>query len=209
MWFCVWDKTTMMSSAVMVLAYMLGSLSFAVLVSRALGLPDPRSHGSGNPGATNMLRTGRKSAAAATLFGDLAKGWLAVTLAAYARARYGLPDWVVYAAAVAALLGHMYPLFFGFKGGKGVATALGVLLALSPWLGLICALIWLMVFAVKRISSLAALTAALAAPIAGFYLLGNEAMAALSLLATFIFWRHRANITRLLAGEEGRFVKPK
>ncbi|MHB1677079.1 MAG: glycerol-3-phosphate 1-O-acyltransferase PlsY [Sulfuriferula sp.] len=200
----------MMSLVVTVLAYMLGSLSFAVLVSRAFGLPDPRSHGSGNPGATNMLRTGRKSAAALTLLGDLAKGWLAVSLAAYLRTRYGLPHWVVYVAAVAALLGHMYPLFFGFKGGKGVATALGVLLALSPWLGSICALIWLGVFAVKRISSLAALSAAAAAPIVGYYVLDSvAAAAALWVLAALIFWRHRANISRLLTGEEGRFAKPK
>lgn len=200
----------MMVLAVIIGAYMLGSLSFAVLVSRAFGLPDPRSHGSGNPGATNMLRTGRKAAAALTLAGDLAKGWIAVSLAAWVRMRYGLSGNVVYAAAVAALLGHIYPLFFGFKGGKGVATALGVLLALSPLLGAICAFVWLAVFAIRRISSLAALTAAAVAPIAGFYLLRNPAAAvALGLLAALIFWRHRANIARLLSGTEGGFAKSK
>ncbi len=200
----------MVSFAAIIGAYMLGSLSFAVLISRAFGLPDPRSHGSGNPGATNMLRTGRKAAAALTLAGDLAKGWVAVSLAAWMRTRYGLPDSVVYAAAVAALLGHIYPLFFGFKGGKGVATALGVLLALSPMLGAICAGIWLAVFTVRRISSLSALAAAAAAPIAGFYVLeSSTAAVALFLLAALIFWRHRANISRLLSGTEGGFVKPK
>ena len=200
----------MMFLAIIIGAYMLGSLSFAVLVSRAFGLPDPRSHGSGNPGATNMLRTGRKAPAALTLTGDLAKGWVAVSLAAWLRIRYGLSDSVVYAAAVAALLGHIYPLFFGFKGGKGVATALGVLLALSPLLGAICALVWLAVFALRRISSLAALAAAAAAPIAGFYLLKSAAAGvALFLLAALIFWRHRANIARLLSGTEGGFVKSK
>ena len=200
----------MIVAAVVILAYLLGSLSFAVLVSRVFGLPDPRSHGSGNPGATNMLRTGRKSAAALTLLGDMAKGWLAVWLAGYFMIRYGLPGWVIYAAAVAVLLGHIYPVFFGFKGGKGVATALGLLLAISPWLGLACASIWLTVFALTRVSSLAALTAAAAAPIVGFYLLGSVlAAVALGLLTGLIFWRHKANIVRLLSGEEGRFIKPK
>ncbi|MDR3390958.1 MAG: glycerol-3-phosphate 1-O-acyltransferase PlsY [Sulfuriferula sp.] len=198
----------MMAVAVVVLAYLLGSLSFAVLVSRAFGLPDPRSHGSGNPGATNMLRTGRKSAAVLTLLGDMAKGWLAVSLAGYLSARYQLPEWVIYAAAVAVFLGHLYPVFFGFKGGKGVATAVGVLFAISPWLGLVCLLTWIAVFAITRISSLAALIAAAVAPLFGYYLLGDVvALAALSVLTVLIFWRHRANIRRLLSGEEGRFVK--
>lgn len=200
----------MLSFAMLIGAYMLGSLSFAVLISRAFGLPDPRSHGSGNPGATNMLRTGRKAAAALTLAGDLAKGWVAVSLAAWVRLRYGMSVNVVYAAAVAVLLGHIYPLFFGFRGGKGVATALGALLALSPLLGAICAGVWLAVFAVRRISSLAALTAAAVAPVAGFYILGNvRAAAALCLLAAMIFWRHRSNIARLLSSTEGDFAKPK
>ena len=198
-----------MIAVAVIVAYLLGSLSFAVLVSRAFGLPDPRNHGSGNPGATNMLRTGRKSAAALTLLGDLAKGWLAVGLAIYLRTHYGLPEWTIYAAALAVMLGHMYPVFFGFRGGKGVATALGVLLAISPWLGLICAGIWLMIFALTRVSSLAALSAALASPFVGFNLLNSRlAAVALALLAGLIVWRHRANIARLLAGDERRINKP-
>ena len=195
---------------VLVLAYVLGSLSFAVLVSRAFGLPDPRTHGSGNPGATNMLRTGRKSAAVLTLLGDMAKGWLAAWLAGYLSVRYQLPGWVIYAAAVAVFLGHLYPVFFGFKGGKGVATAVGVLFALSPWLGLACVLTWVAIFALLRTSSLAALVAAAVAPVFGYYLLDDVvALAALSVLTVLIFWRHRANIKRLLSGEEGRFAKQK
>lgn len=200
----------MMAVALVVLAYLLGSLSFAVLVSRAFALPDPRSHGSGNPGATNMLRTGRKSAAVLTLLGDMAKGWLAVWLAAYVSVRFQLPGWVIYAAAVAVFLGHLYPLFFSFKGGKGVATAMGVLFAISPWLGLACLLSWVMVFVITRISSLAALVASAVAPLFGYYLLGDvRALLALLVIAGLIFWRHRANIKRLLAGEEGRFAKQK
>ena len=191
-----------------ILAYLLGSVSFAILVSRLFGLPDPRTHGSGNPGATNMLRTGRKSAAALTLLGDLVKGWLAVVLVRVMVEQGLSAPWSVDAAAVAVLLGHIYPVFFGFKGGKGVATALGVLLAISPWLGLSCAGVWLLVFVVTRVSSLSALTAALASPIfAWFWLRQPRAVFALVLLAALILWRHRANIRRLLAGEEGRFVK--
>ena len=157
----------MFISFFIVLAYLIGSLSFAVIVSRLFSLPDPRKHGSGNPGATNMLRTGRKSAAALTLIGDMAKGGLAVYLARYFGAQYGVEMVATYGAAVAVFLGHLYPVFFGFKGGKGVATALGVLLAISPWLGLATLASWLIVFALTRISSLAALTAATLAPILG------------------------------------------
>jgi len=190
-------------------AYLIGSLSFAVIVSRLFGLPDPRKHGSGNPGATNMLRTGRKSAAVLTLVGDMAKGWLAVYLARYFGAQYGIEIAATYGAAVAVFLGHLYPLFFGFKGGKGVATALGILLAISPWLGLAALASWIIVFAFTRISSLAALAAATLAPVLGSYLIGGALpVAALCLVSALIFWRHRANIRRLLAGEEGRFAKP-
>lgn len=199
----------MFISFFIVAAYLIGSLSFAVIVSRLFGLPDPRKHGSGNPGATNMLRTGRKSAAALTLIGDMAKGWLAVYLARYFGAQYGVEIAATYGAAVAVFLGHLYPVFFGFKGGKGVATALGVLLAISPWLGLATLASWLIVFALTRISSLAALTAATLAPILGSYLIGGALpVAALCIISALIFWRHRTNIRRLLAGEEGRFAKP-
>ncbi|NOT18010.1 MAG: glycerol-3-phosphate 1-O-acyltransferase PlsY [Sulfuriferula sp.] len=194
---------------VLILAYLLGSLSFAVLVSRALSLPDPRSHGSGNPGATNMLRTGRKSAAVLTLLGDMAKGVLAVWLAGYAVSHFALPVELVYGAALAVFLGHLYPIFFGFKGGKGVATALGVLFALSLWLGLACLLTWALVFVVTRISSLAALVATLVAPIFAYFMMDTAAVLALLVLTALIFWRHRANIARLLAGQEGGFKKPR
>ena len=190
-----------------VFAYLLGSLSFAVLVSRVFGLPDPRTHGSGNPGATNMLRTGRKLAALLTLIGDLAKGWLAVWLVALAVTHGWVQAWTPLAAAVAVLLGHMYPVFFGFRGGKGVATALGVLLAVSPVLGAACAAVWLLVFRLTRISSLAALIAATAAPLLGWWLRGPSQALALLALALLIIWRHRANIRRLLAGEEGGFAR--
>ena len=199
----------MFISFFIVVAYLIGSLSFAVIVSRLFGLPDPRKHGSGNPGATNMLRTGRKSAAALTLIGDMAKGGLAVYLARYFGAQYGMEMVATYGAAVAVFLGHLYPVFFSFKGGKGVATALGVLLAISPWLGLATLASWLIVFSLTRISSLAALTAATLAPILGAYLIGGALpVAALCIISALIFWRHRANIRRLLAGEEGRFAKP-
>lgn len=189
-------------------AYLLGSLSFAVIVSRAFSLPDPRSHGSGNPGATNMLRTGRKSAAALTLFGDLAKGWLAVYLARHFGAQYEVEALATYGAAVAVFLGHLYPVFFGFKGGKGVATALGILLAISPWLGLATLLTWLIVFGLTRTSSLAALSAAALAPVYAGYLIGGTLpIFALTLISLLIFWRHRGNIRRLLTGEEGRVAK--
>jgi len=145
-------------------AYLIGSLSFAVIVARVMGLPDPRSFGSGNPGATNVLRTGKKAAAALTLFGDAAKGWLAVWLAGIAGAHFGVQILAVHLAAIAVFLGHLFPIFFGFKGGKGVATALGVMLALDPWMGLAVFATWLAVFAVSRISSLSALVAALLAP---------------------------------------------
>lgn len=191
-----------------VLAYLIGSLSFAVIVSRALGLPNPRSHGSGNPGATNMLRTGRKSAAALTLIGDLLKGWLAVFLAHHFNMQSAMESIAIYGAAVAVFLGHLYPVFFGFKGGKGVATALGVLMAISPWLGGAILATWLIVFALTRTSSLAALTAAALTPLLGAYLIGGLLpLIALGIISALIFWRHRANIRRLLAGEEGRFAK--
>lgn len=188
------------------LAYLIGSLSFAVIISKVFGLPDPRSYGSGNPGATNVLRSGRKSAAALTLAGDVLKGVLAVLLAHWATVRWGLPGYAPALAGLAAFLGHLYPIFFGFKGGKGVATALGLLLALKLALGLACAATWLTMFAVTRVSSLSALVAAGLAPV---YLWGlggglTEVLAILG-VALLIFWRHRANIGRLLRGEESMF----
>jgi glycerol-3-phosphate acyltransferase PlsY len=189
-------------------AYLLGSLSFAVIVAKVMGLPDPRSFGSGNPGATNMLRTGKKTAAILTLIGDLAKGYLAVMLAHLIGEQYGMNPAAVYAASLGVFIGHLFPVFFGFKGGKGVATALGVLIALHPLLGLGCLATWLIVFGLSRISSLAALTAAVAAPVYAHWLLNDpNAIGVLIVLVALLFWRHRGNIKRLLAGEEGGFRK--
>lgn len=191
-------------------AYLIGSLSFAVIVSRVMGLADPRSYGSGNPGATNVLRSGAKKAAVATLLLDAAKGWLPVALVQHFGAAHGLGDGTLALVALAAFLGHLYPVFFAFKGGKGVATAAGVILALQPWLGLAVLLAWLAVAFVTRYSSLAALVAAVLAP--ALYLLGDgrlwpvsgPVLLALLAMGLLLIWRHRDNIRRLLAGTESR-----
>jgi len=186
-------------------AYLIGSLSFAVITSKLFGLPDPRTFGSRNPGATNVLRTGKKAAAALTLLGDSAKGWLAVFLAQCFAADYGLGDAAIAGVAIAVFLGHIYPVFFGFQGGKGVATALGILLALDLWLGLGVLATWLAAAAVWRISSLSALLAAVAAPLYAWLLLGpGVTTAAVLLLAILLLWRHKSNLQNLLAGREGR-----
>ena len=193
------------SLLVLASAYLLGSLSFAVIVSRVMGLPDPRSVGSGNPGATNMLRSGRKGAAFLTLAGDMAKGCAAVMLAGYAAHALELAPWVVEGAVLAVFLGHVFPVFFGFRGGKGVATALGALFAFDWRVGVVALVVWLAVFAATRISSLAALTAAALAPLGAAWLGADGHVPVLMLLALLIFWRHTSNIRRLLAGEEKRF----
>jgi len=186
-------------------AYLIGSLSFAVITSKLFGLPDPRTFGSKNPGATNVLRTGKKAAAALTLLGDSAKGWLAVFLAQRFAADYGLGDVAIAGVAIAVFLGHIYPVFFGFQGGKGVATALGILLALDLWLGLGVLATWIGAAAVWRISSLSALLAAVAAPLYAWMLLGpGVTSAAVLLLAVLLLWRHKSNLQNLLAGREGR-----
>lgn len=191
-------------------AYLVGSLSFAVIVAKLMGLPDPRSFGSGNPGATNMLRTGKKTAALLTLLGDLAKGWLAVWLAGMVGAQFGIQILATHLAALAVFLGHLFPVFFGFKGGKGVATALGILLALNPWLGLATLAVWASVFAMTRLSSLAALTASVSAPILGAYFTDSRVtILTLCILTALLIWRHRGNIKRLLSGEESGFKKAK
>ena len=193
------------SVCVVVLAYLLGSLSFAVIVSRAMGLSDPRTYGSGNPGATNVLRSGNRKAAIATLVLDALKGTVAVLLAALVAPRLGLDGGTVAAAGLAAFIGHLYPVFFRFQGGKGVATAAGVLLALNVWLGLLCLGTWLVVAVVTRYSSLAALVTAVLAPVFDVVIWGptlrTDAVAAMSLL---LVWRHRANIGKLLAGTESK-----
>ena len=189
-----------------IFAYLIGSLSFAVIVSRIFGLPDPRSYGSGNPGATNVLRTGKRAAAALTLIGDAGKGWLAVVLAQAMQQHFHLNPGVVAAAALVAFAGHLWPVFFRFQGGKGVATAAGILLAIHPWLGVGTVVTWVLIFVFFRFSSLAALIAALFAPFAYVLLFEVDLMAAAVIsIALLLIWRHRANIERLLAGTEGRF----
>ena len=188
-----------------VAAYLIGSLSFAVIVSKFYGLDDPRSYGSGNPGATNVLRSGRKKAAALTLLGDALKGLAAVLLARWLQSYFGLADEVVAAVAVAVLAGHMWPLFFGFKGGKGVATALGVLLALSWPVALLCAAVWLMMAFGLKISSLAALTATVISPLAAMFLVQQPSwQAAIAVIAALVLLRHRSNIQNLLSGKESK-----
>lgn len=190
-------------------AYLIGSLSFAVIVSRAFGLPDPHTYGSGNPGATNVLRTGRKVAALLTLIGDGAKGWLAVFLAMQLGPAWGLAQDSggagMAGVALAVFIGHLYPVFFGFRGGKGVATALGVLLAINPWLGLGTLGTWLVIALFFRISSLAAIIAAIFAPLYDLWLSGPRVMTiAVALISFLLAYRHKLNIQRLLSGEEGR-----
>lgn len=187
-----------------VVAYLFGSISSAVIVSRLMGLPDPRTEGSNNPGATNVLRLGSKTGAALTLAGDVAKGAVPVLLAL----AFGISDNALAATGLAALLGHLYPVFFAFRGGKGVATALGVFAALSPAITGILIVSWLITAAVFRISSLAALVAAAAAPLLTFWLDGRTALVVMAtIIAALLFWRHRANIARLLSGNESRIGK--
>lgn len=194
-----------MAIVVTLIAYLIGSISFAVVVSRAMGLPDPRTFGSGNPGATNMLRAGSKVAAALTLLGDSAKGWLAVFLTDTMFATAVPPIYKMSLVAVAVVFGHMYPLFHRFQGGKGVSTALGVLLALNGWLALGTVTTWIIIAVFFRISSLAALISALFAPFFCFLLYGvHPFTAAVGVIALLLIWRHKTNIRNLLAGTEGR-----
>jgi glycerol-3-phosphate acyltransferase PlsY len=191
------------AALIVVAAYLLGSVSFAVVVSRVFNLPDPRVYGSGNPGATNVLRTGNKAAALLTLVGDGVKGWLAVFLAGVAARDFGVPAWVVPAAALAVFIGHLYPMFHHFAGGKGVSTAAGIVYALHWPLGLALMVIWSAMAIGFRISSLAALTAAALMPLGGFYVFGNSLKAwTLVPIAALLFWRHRVNIRQLMEGKE-------
>ena len=191
-----------------VIAYLIGSLSFAVIVSRVAGLPDPHSYGSGNPGATNVLRSGSKKAAIFTLLGDTLKGVVAVLLAKFFAAQFGITAAGIALVAITVFLGHLWPLFFGFKGGKGVATAAGVLWALDWRIGLGLTLIWALVFAVTRVSSLAALIGSGCAPILAYFWVGIGPFFYASLvMAALLFWRHKENIARLVSGEEGSFKK--
>jgi acyl phosphate:glycerol-3-phosphate acyltransferase len=183
------------------LAYLMGSLSTAVMVSRVFGLPDPREEGSKNPGATNVLRLGGKKAAAITLAGDALKGLIPVLIAQ----ALATPPPMLAAVGLAAFLGHLYPVFFGFKGGKGVATALGVMSGFSGWLGLAVLATWILMALLFRFSSLAALTAASLSPVYVWYLLHSPVITGAALtMALLLVSRHRANIERLLKGEESR-----
>ena len=186
-----------------VLAYLLGSIPFAVVSSRIFGLADPRSYGSKNPGATNVLRSGNKVAAALTLLGDLAKGWLAVFAARAYGPAYGFNPDFIGLVALAVFFGHLYPVFLSFKGGKGVATAAGVLLALDPRLGVVTLVVWLSVAFVLRYSSLAALVAATAAPLVAFLLWGDDALVvAVGVMSMALIGKHWLNLQRLMAGKE-------
>jgi len=194
------------------LAYALGSISFAVVVSKAMGLPDPYTHGSKNPGATNVLRTGNKLAAVLTLLGDAAKGWVAVTIA---RLVLGDPasesnNMLLGLVTIAVFLGHLYPIFHGFKGGKGVATAAGILFAISWVLGLATLGTWLIVAFFMRYSSLAALSAATFAPLYFTFLFGVQPMSlAILVMSLLLIYRHRSNIRNLMNGTETRLAKRK
>jgi len=185
-------------------AYLIGSVSSAIIICRLMGLPDPREQGSGNPGATNVMRIGGKKAAGITLLGDLLKGLIPV----YGANLFGVPIELLAATGLAAFLGHLYPVFFGFKGGKGVATTIGVLLGYSWFLGLAFVATWLAIYKISKISSLSALIAAVLAPAYAWFILGSPTLVAASALMTAVLlWRHKSNIQRLLAGEEAA-IKP-
>ena len=197
------------------IAYLVGSLSFAVIVSRAMGLSDPRTYGSGNPGATNVLRSGSKPAAIVTLLLDAAKGWLPVMLVKWFGPAWDLSEGTQALAGLAAFLGHLYPVFFAFKGGKGVATAVGVLLAFEPLLALATMVTFAIIVFFSRYVSLASMVAAVFAP--AYYLIGDGVAwtasgaktLALIAMGLLLIWRHRENIQRLLAGTESKLGQKK
>ena len=191
----------MPSALWVVVAYLIGSVSFAVVVSKLFSLPDPHSYGSGNPGATNVLRTGNKLAAALTLMGDGAKGWFAVFLAK--QFAPSMDPWILAAVVLAVFLGHLFPIFHKFEGGKGVATAAGILLALDWRLAAAAFVVWLFFAVVVRISSVSSLAAAVVAPLAAFYFYGNHPLAWVFVpIALLLIWRHKGNIQKLLQGSE-------
>ena len=203
-------------AAAVLAAYLIGSLSFAVIVSRFMGLNDPRSYGSKNPGATNVLRSGNKLAAVATLLLDAIKGWLPMALVQWQGAAYGLGDGAMAAVGLAAFLGHLFPVFFSFKGGKGVATAAGVLFGVHWLLGLACMGTWALVAYVSRYSSLSALSCAMLAPL--YYVLGDRGLwyvdrsvlLMLVLMGALLIYRHKENISKLLQGKESKLgARPK
>jgi glycerol-3-phosphate acyltransferase PlsY len=209
------DPALLYSLAATGVAYLIGSVSFAVVVSRFMGLDDPRSYGSNNPGATNVLRSGNKLAAVLTLLLDAVKGWLPVWVVVHEGAAYGLGEGTVAMVALAAFMGHVWPVFFRFQGGKGVATAAGVLIGIQPFLGVATLATWLIVAYFSRYSSLAALASALFAP--AYYFLGhrvawymdNRVLLAVAVMSAVLIWRHQANIGKLMRGEESRIGNKK
>jgi glycerol-3-phosphate acyltransferase PlsY len=196
---------TISEITLIIAAYLLGSVSAAIIVCRLMGLPDPRTQGSGNPGATNVLRVGGKKAAAVTLFGDMLKGLVPVLIA---QLLY-VSELALALTGIAAFLGHLYPVFFGFKGGKGVATMLGVCFGFHWGVGLATALTWLIMAKVFKISSLSALVATLLAPFYVLLIVGNSKplIITTALMTLILFWRHRSNIQNLLSGKEGKIGK--
>lgn len=200
----------LMAIGVVVVAYLIGSLSFAVMVSRIMGLADPRTFGSHNPGATNVLRSGSKAAAIATLVLDAAKAWLPMLAVRQWGLAYGWGEGVLALVGLAAFMGHLYPIFFRFKGGKGVATAAGVVLGVAPWLAAGVALTWVVIFAAWRYSSLASLVAAIVAPV--LYVLASghlwpwapSVALAMTVMSALLLYRHQANMVRLIRGTESK-----
>jgi len=190
---------------IILFAYLVGSVSSGIIVSQIFNLPDPRTIGSKNPGATNVMRSGNKKAAIFTLLGDLLKAILVLTLAEY----LGFNDLIIVCVALAVLIGHIYPIFYKFQGGKGVATAIGILIALNFKLALIVASIWLLVFGIWRYSSLAAIVAAISAPIIAIFILRDQSLycIAFSCITIIILFKHQANIRKLLSGTELKFKK--
>ncbi len=187
---------------------MLGSISFAVIASWIFRLPDPRTFGSKNPGATNVLRSGNKAAAILTLLGDAGKGWVAVVLAQHLAPVWGLDNKVIAAVALLVFLGHIWPVFLRFKGGRGVATAVGVVLGLNLWSGILAIITWIIVALIWRFSSLSALVAATLTPVYAWIFLGSEVSTLVILvISLLIIWRHKSNIANLVAGKETRIGK--
>ena len=197
--------TLLASAAALLAGYLVGSLSFAVIFSRLLGLSDPRSYGSGNPGATNVLRSGHRGAAILTLVFDALKGYAPVVLTLIYGPRWGLTEATAAFVGLAAFVGHLWPVFFRFKGGKGVATAAGALMAINPWLGAATLLSWIIIAAFFRYSSLASMVAAAFAPFYQLLIWGAEpASIAIAVMSLLLIWRHEGNIRKLLAGTESR-----
>ena len=200
----------MYTALFIIAAYLLGSISFALVTSKLFGLDDPRTYGSGNPGATNVLRSGNKLAALLTLIGDAAKGWLAVFLASWLADKVGIGIWGVAGVAIAAFIGHLFPVFSGFKGGKGVATGLGVLLGINPMMGSFVLLTWLLVAFLTRYSSLSALVSAALAPVYyGLMFRVDAFFYAICIISALLIFRHRQNIINLVSGTESKIGSKK